>query len=249
MDTVVLIAILSTFLLAGMIKGVIGLGLPTVSLAVLTVVLGLPQAMALLLVPSFLTNVWQAAVGGNATTILKRIWPFILMATVTVWIGAIALTTIDLSILSALLGLLLITYAVANLAGVRFSIPARHEIWAGTALGTANGILTGMTGSFVVPGVMFLQAIGLPRDTLIQAMGILFTASTIALAVSLGLNGLISPRLGVMSMVAVVPAIAGMVAGQKIRKRLSEVVFRKVFFISLLGLGFYITANAISSLV
>jgi hypothetical protein len=73
MDTVVLIIVFSTFLLAGMIKGVIGLGLPTVSLAVLTVVLGLPQAMALLLVPSLLTNVWQAVVGGNATTILKRI--------------------------------------------------------------------------------------------------------------------------------------------------------------------------------
>jgi len=245
MDTVVLITVFSTFLLAGMIKGVIGLGLPTVSLAVLTVALGLPQAMALLLVPSLLTNVWQAVVGGNTTTILKRIWPFISMATGTVWIGAIALTTIDLSILSALLGLLLITYAVVNLAGVRLSIPARHEIWAGTAFGTVNGILTGMTGSFVVPGVMFLQAIGLPRDTLVQAMGILFTASTIALAVSLGHNDLLSLRLGVMSTVAVVPAIAGMVAGQKIRKRLSEAVFRKMFFISLLGLGIYITANTI----
>ena len=60
MDTVVLILVFSTFLLAGMIKGVIGLGLPTVSLAILTVVIGLPQAMALLLVPSLLTNVWQA---------------------------------------------------------------------------------------------------------------------------------------------------------------------------------------------
>jgi len=249
MDIIILITVFSTFLLAGMVKGVIGLGLPTVSLAVLTVALGLPQAMALLLVPSLLTNVWQAAVGGNATTILKRIWPFTLMATITVWIGAIALTTIDLSILSALLGLLLITYAVVNLAGVRFSIPARHEIWIGIAFGTANGILTGMTGSFVVPGVMFLQAIGLPRDTLIQAMGILFTASTLALAVSLSYNDLLSPRLGVMSTAAVVPALAGMVVGQKIRKRLSEAVFRKVFFISLLGLGMYITANAILLLV
>jgi uncharacterized membrane protein YfcA len=248
MDTVVLILVFSTFLLAGMIKGVIGLGLPTVSLAILTVVIGLPQAMALLLVPSLLTNVWQALVGGNATTILKRIWPFILMASATVWIGAIALTTIDLSALSALLGLLLITYAIVNLSGVRLLISARHEFWAGSALGTVNGILTGMTGSFVVPGVMFLQAIGLPRDTLVQAMGLLFTASTIALAVSLFHNDLLSLRLGGLSLVAVVPAIAGMAAGRKIRKRLSEDLFRKVFFISLLGLGTYITVNAILSL-
>ena len=247
MDIVVLITLFATFLLAGTVKGVIGLGLPTVSLAVLTVALDLPQAMALLLVPSLLTNVWQAAVGGNAIAILKRIWPFILMATITVWIGAIALTTVDLSTLSALLGLLVITYAVVNLAGIRLSIPARHEFWAGTVIGTANGILTGMTGSFAVPGVMFLQAIGLPRDALIQAMGILFTVSTVALAVALGHNDLLSPRLGVLSVVAVVPAIVGMIAGQKVRKLLSEAVFRKVFFISLLGLGLYITANAILS--
>ena len=47
------LVILTTFLLAGLVKGVIGLGLPTVSLAILTVALDLPSAMVLLLVPSF----------------------------------------------------------------------------------------------------------------------------------------------------------------------------------------------------
>ena len=53
-------------------------------------------------------------------------------------------------------------------------------------IGGINGVLTGMTGSFVVPGVLYLQALALPRDAFIQAMGILFTISTVALAVSLG---------------------------------------------------------------
>ena len=83
-----LLAIAGTFLLAGTVKGVIGLGLPTVSLALLTVALDLPSAMALLLVPSFVTNLWQSLVGGNAKAIVLRIWPFLVMATGTVWIGA-----------------------------------------------------------------------------------------------------------------------------------------------------------------
>jgi uncharacterized membrane protein YfcA len=246
MDSLVLATIFGTFLLAGMVKGVIGLGLPTVSLALMTVVLGLPQAMGLLLIPSFLTNAWQALAGGKFTIIFRRIWPFILLATITVWIGAIALTRVDLSVLSALLGMLLVTYAVLNLSGVRLQIEPRHEVWAGLVAGAVNGILTGMTGSFVVPGVMFLQAIGLPRDHLVQAMGILFTASTLALAVALGGNNLLTVELGALSALAVVPAILGMIAGQFIRKRMSEAVFRKVFFISIFVLGSYIIVSALA---
>jgi uncharacterized membrane protein YfcA len=244
-DTALLFAVAATFLLAGLVKGVIGLGLPTVSLALLTATLGLPQAMALLLVPSFATNVWQALSGGNGWTVARRIWPFLVMATVTVGIGALALTRVDPDLLSALLGLLLIAYSIVNLGGIHIAVPAAHEVWVGPAIGAANGVLTGMTGSFVVPGVMFLQAIGLPRDMLVQAMGMLFTLSTIALAAALGGNGLLSAELGGLSAAALVPAIAGMVLGQKLRNRLSETVFRRCFFVGLLAMGLYIVAGAL----
>jgi len=242
------VVVIGTFLLAGAVKGVIGLGLPTVSLALLTVALDLPSAMALLLMPSFVTNVWQSVVGGNARAILYRLWPFLVMATVTVWIGVAALTRLNPSLLTALLGVLLVTYAVVNLSGIRLIIPARYEVWAGPLVGSANGVLTGMTGSFVVPGVMFLQAIGLPRDVLIQAMGMLFTASTVALAAGLQHANIITIEHGILSAAAVLPAIAGMILGQLVRKRLSEQRFRTVFFAALLVLGVYIIVNAIKKL-
>ena len=75
-DVTTLLIIFGTFLLAGTVKGVIGLGLPTVSLAILTVAFDLPQAMALLLVPSFVTNLWQAMVGGHARELIARLWLF-----------------------------------------------------------------------------------------------------------------------------------------------------------------------------
>ena len=243
--TIATIAIVAgTFLLAGAVKGVIGLGLPTVSLALLTVALGLPEAMALLIVPSLVTNIWQAVVGGHGPTLLRRIWPFLLTAGATVWLGAGALTRVDLAWLSALLGLLLITYAGLGLAGRAFAMSPRAERWAGPLAGAVNGVLTGMTGSFVVPGVMFLQGLGLPRDGLIQAMGMLFTVSTLALALALGGNGLLTPELGALSAAALPPAIIGMIAGRRIRKRLPEQNFRRVFFVSLLILGGYIIVSA-----
>ena len=247
-DPSILAIVLATFVLAGTVKGVIGLGLPTVSLALLTVALDLPSAMALLLLPSFITNVWQAAVGGHGREIIRRLWPFLLLATVMVWVGGTALTRVDLSLLSALLGALIATYAVISLAGVRLTITSAQERWAGPLFGTVNGILTGMTGSFVVPGVMFLQSIGLSRDALIQAMGVLFTVSTVALAVALGGNDLLTMELGILSGVGVVPALIGMVIGQRIRSMLSEEKFRRVFFIALLILGLYIVAGALGVL-
>ncbi len=244
-DLFSLILIALTFLLAGTVKGVIGMGLPSVSLALLTASLGLPQAMALLIVPSFVTNVWQAVAGGHALRILKRIWPFLVMASVTVWLGAAALTRVNLDLLSALLGVLLVLYAVLGMSGARFSLSPRREVWAGPVLGAVNGVLTGMTGSFVMPGVIFLQAIGLPRDLLIQAMGMLFTVSTLALAISLQGIGLLTAELGGVSAVAVVPALIGMVLGQGLRRRLSEALFRRIFFVALLLLGLYIIADAV----
>ena len=239
-EPLILVTIAATFLLAGVVKGVIGLGLPTVSLALLAVAIDLPSAMALLLVPSFVTNLWQASVGGHARAILSRLWPFLLMATITVWLGAMALARVNPSLLSALLGALLVTYSVLSLAGVRFALNPQQQLWLGPILGTVNGILTGMTGSFVVPGVLFLQAIGLSREMLVQAMGILFTVSTMALAVALQGQHLLSLEVGAASAIGLLPAVLGMVIGRWVRQRLSEVQFRRFFFTFLLLLGVYI---------
>jgi len=243
------IVILGTFLIAGMVKGIIGLGLPTISLALLTIATSLPASMALLLVPSLVTNIWQAAVGGRLREILNRLWPLFLTAAFTVWFGVIVLSIVKLSLLSALLGALLIIYAVINLSGYRINLDARHEWWVGFLAGSVNGILTGMTGSFVVPGVFYLQSIGLSRDMLIQSMGILFTVSTLALMFSLHGNEFLNLELGVWSSVSVVPAIFGMVIGQRIRKGLSEKTFRKLFFLFILAIGAYIVVTTLQNYI
>ncbi len=244
-DWITVIVVLGTFFLAGTVKGVIGLGLPPVSLGLLTVALDLQTAMALLVVPAFVTNLWQSVVGGNAKVIFHRLWLFLVMATVTVWIGVAALKRLNPSLLTALLGALLVTYALVSLVGIRLTIQARYERWAGPLIGAVSGALTGMTGTAVVPGVMFLQAIGLPRDVLVQAMGILFAATALALAVALQQAGVLTVDHGILSSVAVLPAIAGMIGGQWIRKGIAEQRFRTVFFIALLVLGAYIIANAV----
>lgn len=243
-DVATLAAIGAAFLLAGVVKGIIGFALPIVSVAVLTVLIGLPNAMAILLVPALAVNTWQGVVGGHLKSVTLRIWPYLVMATATVWLGALSLTRIDLPLLSAFLGCILMIYALSNMLGLRITITPAQDRWLGPLIGAINGVVTGMTGTSAVPGVIYLQAVGLERDALIQGMGILFTLSLISLALVLGGNGILTGELGVLSVAACIPAFAGMVIGRKIRNSLSESNFRRVFFIALLLLGAYIVISS-----
>lgn len=245
-EAAVLFAIFATFLLAGFVKGVVGLGLPVISLALLTATLGLPQAMALMLVPSFATNLWQALSGGRAIDILRGNWLFYLPAVPSVWVGALALTRLDNGFLTGLLGLILVAYALVSLAGRKLAVPEEHRPWLAPLFGTVNGVLAGMTGSFTVPGIFYLQALGLGRDVLVQAMGILFTLSTLALALALGGSGLLDAELGGLSVLALAPAIAGMMIGRKVRAHLSEARFRQALFVSLFAMGVYLLPNLVA---
>ncbi len=237
--------IITVFFLAGFVKGVIGLGLPTVALGAMTVITDLPTAMALMLVPTFVTNVMQALTGGHAKEVASRIWLFLLLATGTVWLGGLVLRDADLSLMSALLGAVLMAYALLGFSGVQMTTSPDRERFVGGAFGTVNGIMTGMVGSYAVPGVMYLQSLGLGRDQFVQAMGMLFLGSTIALGLTLSGNNLMSADMGLASMGATAPALIGFFAGQTIRKRLSESLFRRLFYTGLLVLGLFIAARSL----
>jgi len=242
-DLLPLLWIAAVFLLGGTVKGVIGLGLPTIALGLLAATMDIRAAMALLLVPSFVTNIWQVASGGHFRPLLRRLWPFLACAAVAIWFGGAALKGADAGLLSALLGMLVVAYAILGLTRPAFHLPPGREGIAGPAVGLVNGILTGLTGSFVVPGVLYLQTLGLGRDALVQAMGMLFMVSTVALAATLGGRDLLPAGLLGTSALAVVPAMLGMTVGRRLRGRLSEAAFRRVFFWALLALGLYIVGE------
>lgn len=248
-DPVSLIAVLLVFGLAGVVKGVIGLGLPTISLALLSILFDLPTAMAVMVVPSLVTNLWQGLAGPATKVIARRLWPFLMVATLSVWLGTRLLTRVDPALLTAVLGAVLILYSLVGLSGHRASIGKPHHLWSGLVCGLVNGTLGGMTGSFVFPGVLYLQAIGLHRDQLIQAMGLLFSLSSIALALALQQHGILSAELASTATIAVLPALAGMwIGARQIRHRLPERRFRFIFYVSLLILGASLVARSLVSL-
>lgn len=232
------------FAAAGLVKGVIGLGLPTVAMGLLAIVLPPVEAAAILVLPSFLTNIWQTVAGPALGALLRRLWPMLLGVCLGTWAGAGLMTVMPLRLGTALLGAALALYALAGIAAWRWSVRPRQERPLAPIVGAMTGVITAATGVFVIPAVPFLQATGLEKDTLVQALGLSFTVSTLALAANLLGAGAFGATVAGSAVLASLAALAGMAAGQAVRARLSPERFRRWFFFGLLLLAAYLLARA-----
>ncbi len=143
----------------------------------------------------------------------------------------------DAGVARSLLGAALVIYAGYSLLARQLSVPSRMEPVLSPIIGGITGLVSGATGVFVIPAVPYLQSLGLSKDDLVQALGLSFTVSTVALALALGAHGAFSAGMMGLSLLALVPALIGMWAGQKLRNRISLVTFRRLFLGFLLLLG------------
>ncbi|MGV8918185.1 MAG: sulfite exporter TauE/SafE family protein [Pseudomonas sp.] len=225
--------VIATFLMAGMVKGVIGLGLPTVAMGLLGLAMLPTQAAALLIIPATVTNVWQLVAGGELRVLVKRLWPMQLMIFVGTGLGTWWLGMGSGPSMSRALGGALLLYVLTGLFLPPLRISSRMEPWLGPLCGVITGVISSATGVFVIPAVPYLQGLGLNRNQLVQALGMSFTTSTLALAVGLYWRGALGGGEMGASLLALIPAMLGMMFGQWLRQKISAVLFKRVFFIGL----------------
>lgn len=237
LDSAEIVALIAVFVLAGGIKGVIGLGLPTIAMGLLGASMSPTRAAAILVIPALLTNVWQMWSGPTLTALLKRLWSMLACAMLGTVMAAGIITRANARLTTALLGTVLIVYAAIGLSGWHFKISSHAEPWLSPLTGLTTGIINGATGIFVVPGVPYLQAIDLGKDELVQALALSAFTSTVALALGLGLNNSLGADVIIPASIALAAALGGMAVGQAVRSKLSIEVFRRWVFIGLLALG------------
>ncbi|MBR1203377.1 sulfite exporter TauE/SafE family protein [Bradyrhizobium sp. Pear77] len=240
-----LIFIAFAFLLAGFVKGTLGLGLPTVAMGLLATTMAPGQAIAIVIVPAIVTNIWQTFVGPYLRDILKRLWPLMLGTVVGIWINAGLLTGPYAAYGTVVLGALLVIYAIVGLSRFNFKVARRHEKWVGGIVGVITGLISAATGVQVIPSMPFMQAIGMDKDELVQALGVFFTTATIALAFNLTASGLLTAATALPGAVAMVASFTGMFIGQAVRTRMQPDVFRRWFLISMILLGIYLAGSAL----
>ena len=164
-----LLLVAAVFGLAGLVKGVIGLGLPTISMGLLAVVMPPVQAAAILALPSLITNLWQMLAGPALTVVARRLWPMMLMVCLGTWAGLGLMTGVAAHWGSGMLGVALALYAVSGLVAVRLPAPGRWEPILSPVVGGITGLITAATGVFVIPAVPYLQAMGLEKQELVAS--------------------------------------------------------------------------------
>jgi uncharacterized membrane protein YfcA len=207
------------------------------------------HALAIVIVPAVVTNIWQTFVGSYLRDIIRRLWPLMAGTAFGIWLNGGMLTGPYARYGTIFLGILLMIYAAIGLRQFIFTVAPRNEKWIGGIVGLITGAISAATGVQVIPSMPFMQAIGLEKDELVQALGVYFTVATLALAFNLTSEGLINAATALPGAIAMATSFAGMFIGQVLRSRMQPETFRRWFLIAMIFLGIYLAASAAYNLV
>lgn len=237
-------------MLAGLVKGVVGMGLPAVGIGLLSLVMPPPMAAAIMVVPAFVTNLWQFFLGPRPAATARRFGPMMAMVIFGTLLGGFGLGGLSSPLALPLIGAVLVLYGLLGLLAVPLTVPPRWEGVLSPAMGLVTGIITGMTGVSVLPSAPYFKGLGLDRETFVEALGLTFLVATATLAVTLAAPvaasaPLTRPAVMAASAAALVPAFLGMALGRRLRFAASPATFARLLFAGLGLLGAYMVARGL----
>ncbi len=235
-----MVVIAFAFTVAGIAKGAIGMGMPPIAIGLMSFALPLESAIAIMILPTMVTNVWQAIYGGGFRVLMRRFGIMALTAMVGILGVGLLFSSLGSARTTGWVGVILVLYSLLALTRWRPRVPRRAEWWANPLVGLASGAVAGSTGVAAVPFLPYMQSLEMDAHELVQALGIMFMFITGMLAVSLALHGAYHLTNSVGSIAAVAPTMVGVWLGQKARRRLQPETFRKIFIFGMLAVGLHL---------
>jgi len=240
MSLLEIVVIAVAFVVAGVAKGAIGMGMPPIAIGLMTFAVPLEGAIAIMVVPTMVTNVWQAIYGGGFKPLMRRFGTMAATACAGILAAGLLLSDLGSPRTAGWVGVLLVLYSIIALTPYRPRVPRRAEAWANPLIGLASGAVAGSTGVAAVPFLPYMQSLEMDRHELVQALGIMFLFITGMLAVSLGLHGAYHLTTGAAGIAAIAPTMVGVWLGQKARRRLSPETFRRIFIFGMFAVGLHL---------
>lgn len=238
-------AILATYMFAAGAKGITGLGFSTTCLPILALLVGLKDALPLVILPSICSNLIVMRQAGRFGDTVARFWPMLLALLPGLALGLWALSHLDGAQAGAALGLLLLIWCAFSAFKPDLSLPPRWERPIMPLSGLLTGLINGVTGSQVMPAVPVLMMLRLERNMFLQAVNCSFTLSSLVMAVGLGRLGLFSLTDALVSALGTGFVLFGLRLGARIRDRLSEDRFRIALLVMLGLMGLSLIAAGI----
>lgn len=225
------------FLLAGMVKGLIGMGLPLVSITLMSIMIEPKVAIPFVLVSGLVLNLVQALQMGDVRGVARRYTVLAIAAAIGVWVGTELLFAINQRVIEVLLGLIVCSYVIINKIRLPPTIPGIWERRLSFPMGFLFGVLQGATGSLAAPLAAWWQMLGLKKDEFVRASGYVLFIVVVPWAASLFVKGVISWRIAAISTGMLIPAAIGMYVGGKVRARVPEERYRNLILALLFAAG------------
>lgn len=223
--------------LGGLSKGSLGIGLPLLSIPILSLFMSVPQAVVLLTVPILVSNVWQAVQGGNLTRVLRRFWPMALLLALGIGVGTRALVLLDEKTLYLIMGLVVLAQPALRFAWPSFEVGPAAQRYIGPVVAFLSGMVGGTTGLFGPLLMAYVATLRLHKDLFTATVAMLFVAGSIALPLFLAQVGFMRTPDLIASTLAVAPAALGILIGQRVRSRISQSQFEVALPVVLVLVG------------
>ncbi len=235
----------ATFVLAGAIKGLVGIGLPTAAMGLLTLFLAPRVAISLILLPMLLSNLWQLIREGEVWQAVRRYRIFAVVLFVCVGATAILTREVHDRVLLAVLGAVILLFVWFSWNGLVPQLRPKFDPAAQAGFAAAAGILGGLTSGWAAPLAIYLTMSGAGKSDWIRATGLLIFVGSVPLTLAYLWTGLMTRELLGLSALMLIPTFAGFAAGEALRNRLSVATFRTVVLIMFALLGLNLIRRAI----
>lgn len=245
MTTEILLIAVCAFLFAGIIKGTIGVGLPTITISILAQVVDPRVAIAFLLLPALVTNSWQIYRGGRVLYCIKNLWPFGLTLVVTILISSFFAPAVPVDWLVAGIGVMVVLWTVSSLVKTPPAIPDALDRPMQFIAGFIAGAIGGLTAIWSPPMVMYLHSRRLTKNDFVAFTGFLILCGTIPLAIGYLANGLLTRELAIGSALMILPTLAGFTIGERMRARLNGRQFQNFVLIVFCIMGLNLIRRAL----
>jgi uncharacterized membrane protein YfcA len=227
--------------LSGLVKGILSLGLPLIGMPLLTLVVDLPTAVAILMIPLVLSNLIQAIEGRGTLAMAKRFWPLIICLIGGTFLGTALFAALDRAVLLLIVGTLAIVLSTFSILQPHVTISRRMEQWAGPPVGFVSGLIGGMSTLFGPLLAVYVVGLKMPRDDFVKAISLLYLIAAVCLTLGGTAQGTAGAQELTWSAVAMIPVYFGMLIGQRIRRYINPDQFR----ILVLGVVWLTGANLI----
>jgi hypothetical protein len=234
-----MLVIAGAFIVAGVAKGAIGMGLPPIALALMSFAVSVEDALALMVIPTMATNIWQAIYGRDFLKLLRRFWTMAMASVAALMFVAVAFGHLGSQKAMAWVGVILVLYAALALAAWRPAVSRATERWANPLIGLASGAVAGVTGVAAVPFLPYMQSLDIDRHGLVQALGIMYLFIIGALIAALAVQGAFDRANLLGAIAAIAPTFIGVWIGQKARHAVSPETFRRIFLLGMFVVGLH----------